>query len=94
MCATADYERLAKLVYAAKLAGHWIKTFGFCYPTEVPDDDYTDEDKELYVDMVLTHQSAQLSYGSANIFGLKKWDFYVDMRRVDQEGKELPNERL
>ena len=96
MCATNDYERLAKLVYAAKLRGEWIRTFGFCYPTEVPDnsDDYTDDDKDNYVDMVLTHQSAQLSYGSATLVGLKKLDFYMELRRVDAAGNEVEPETL
>ena len=37
MCATEDYERLAKLVMAAKERGIWTREFGVCYPTEAPD---------------------------------------------------------
>ena len=62
----------------------------------VPDDDCMDKDKdkELYVDMALTHQSALLSYCSDNLFGLKKWGFYMDMRKVDAAGNELVMEKL
>ena len=46
MCATEDYERLAKLVMAVKERGIWTCEFGVCYPMEAPDKNYSDDAKE------------------------------------------------
>ena len=70
MCATEDCERLAKLVMAAKERGIWTREFGVCYPTEAPDKNYSDDERDRYAEMVEIHGSAQLSMGSAPVYGL------------------------
>ena len=82
MCATDDYERLSKLVYAAKGKGLWRKELGFCFPTETPDNTFSDPERERYVRMVETHASAQLSYGSAPIGGLRAAREDMELRRL------------
>ena len=82
MCATDDYERISKLVYAAKGKGLWRKELGFCFPTETPDNTFSDPERERYVRMVETHASAQLSYGSAPIGGLRAAREDMELRRL------------
>ena len=82
MCPTNDYERLSKLVYAANAKGLWRNEFGFCFPTETPDNTFSNPERERYVGMLETHASAQLSYGSAPIGGLRAARDGMELRRL------------
>jgi hypothetical protein len=71
MCEKSDYPRLASLTTVAKARNMWLKEFGMCYPVEAPDSSYSKTQCNDYLLMVDVHESAQLSYGTFRISGLK-----------------------
>lgn len=71
MCKKSDYARLASLVTVAKAKNMWLKEFGMCYPVEAPDYSYSKTQCNDYLKMVDVHESAQLSYGTFRVSGLK-----------------------
>ena len=71
MCKKSDYSRLASLTTVAKARNMWLKEFGMCYPVEAPDHSYSKTQCNDYLKMVDVHESAQLSYGTFRISGLK-----------------------
>ena len=71
MCKKSDYRRLLSLVLVAKTKKLWLKEFGMCYPVEAPDSSYTTTQCNDYLKMVDVHESAQMSYGTFRISGLK-----------------------
>lgn len=92
LCATADYDRLARLVMAAKEEKHWTKEFGpSCHPAEVPTNEYSESQRQRYVQMIETHRSSQLSAGSVPISGLRDADKEFTLRRLpDAKNRAQP----
>ncbi len=83
MCKKSDYVRLTSLVTAAKIRNMWLKVFGMCYPVEAPDNNYSKTQCTDYMTMVDVHESAQLSYGTARISGLKDPGVSSTLKRVN-----------
>lgn len=92
LCDTKDYRRLGRLVTAAKEEKHWTREFGpSCHPTEVPDNDYTEAQRQRYIIMVETHRSSQLSAGEVPISGLRNADKEITLRRLpDAKNRPQP----
>ena len=54
MCDSKDYERIAIMVMVAKEHCCWTKEFRMCcHPTEVPDNDALEAEKQRYMQMVV-----------------------------------------
>ena len=82
MCNKKDYDRLASLVTVAKAKNMWLKVFGMCYPVEAPDFSYSKAQCNQYLLMTDVHESAQMSYGTFRISGLKDPGVQSTLRRV------------
>jgi hypothetical protein len=81
MCKKSDYSRLATLMTVAKARNMWLKVFGMCYPVEAPDNSYSKIECNNYLKMVDVHESAQLSYGTFRISGIKDPGIPTTLRR-------------
>ncbi len=82
MCKKLDYSRLALLVTVAKVKNMWLKVFGMCYPVEAPNLSYSKAQCNDYLLMVDVHESAQMSYGTFRISGLKDPGVLSTLRRA------------
>lgn len=96
LCASSDYDRITRVVMAAKEEKHWTKEFGpSCHPTEVPTNEYSEAERQRYLVMVETHRSAQLSQGTVPISGLRDADKEITLRRLpDSKNKPQPAMQL
>ena len=84
-----DYGRLAKLLAFAKEWKVWHKHWGNeAFTVEIPDAESLQAEKTRYIQMVQTHESVQLSMGTAMLEGLIDADTSFSLRLLpDAEGK-------